>query len=400
MFLPGAFVGDTVAADVDDTQKVLRGAVVELLTRSPDRREVATPCDGCDWLSITEKAQLAAKVQIVTSALEHLGSIPKDAYTLRTPVPSPQPLGYRRRAVLHTATEGKAFRLGFFGRGTHERIPLTSCPAMSKELLTLAKVIEEPLSVIGRDIETVTLINEGEETAFSVHLKGLIKPRHAEATQSAMRKARSRGAVLVPSEGSPRTFGKPALKSISPLHPHLPLYLRPDGFAQANPDANVALVTSALYELAPTETDRVLELYCGNGNFTFALAQVAREVLGVESSAVGVELAQKSAQGGGVQNVRFVQGDALKVSRNFAKEGQQFDLLLVDPPRTGVNGIADLARALGVRRVVYVACDPAALARDAGDLRDQGFAPLALQVIDMFPQSHHVEAVMSFERKS
>lgn len=386
-------------AEVDDTQRVLRGAVVKLSKQSASRRAVAEPCDGCDWLEITEHAQLQAKQEIVLSALEHLGSIPRDTYAHRTAVPSPQALGYRRRAVLHTASEGKEFRLGFFGRGTHERIPLTNCPAMAKPLLSLAKLLEEPLAPIGRDIETVTLIAEGDDTAFSVHLTGLIKPRHEEATQSAMRKGRSRGCVLVPSEGSPRLYGKPALKTLSPLHPHIPLYLRPDGFAQANPDGNVALVTSALYELGPTEKDSVLELYSGNGNFTFAIAQLAKDVVGVEASAVGVELAHKSAQGSGVKNIRFVQGDALKVSRGLSTEGRSFDLLLVDPPRTGAQGIAQLARSLGVRRVVYVACDPAALARDAGDLRAAGFDPLALRIVDMFPQTHHIEAVMSFERK-
>jgi len=204
--------------------------------------------------------------------------------------------------------------------------------------------------------------------------------------------------VLVPKEGSPRVLGKPALRSYSPLRPEVPLYLRPDAFAQAHAEANVGLVTAAVYELAARDSDSVLELYSGNGNFTFPLAAGSASVLGVESSPVGVEMAQRSAREGGVGNVRFIQGDARKACDGLVAEGRKFDVCLADPPRAGAPGLAKWMTALGVRRVVYVACDPASLARDAAGLVEAGYKPLALQVVDMFPQTHHVEAVMAFER--
>ena len=175
-----------------------------------------------------------------------------------------------------------------------------------------------------------------------------------------MRSLRLEGAVLVPKEGSPRVIGKPVLRSLSPLRPEVPLYLRPDAFAQAHAEANVGLVTSAVHELAPRETDSVLELYSGNGNFTFPLAASAASVLGVESSPVWVELAQRSAREGGVANVRFVQGDARKVCEGLIARGQA-----VRPVRwrilrgRGLRGSHAGIKALGVKRVVYVACDPA-----------------------------------------
>jgi 23S rRNA (uracil1939-C5)-methyltransferase len=114
---------------------------------------------------------------------------------------------------------------------------------------------------------------------------------------------------------------------------------------------------------------------------------------------VAIELARRSARVGEVKNVRFIQADVKKTAEALVKEGARFDLLLADPPRTGAPGIAAWARGLGVRRLVYVACDPAALARDAGELRRAGYRPIALQLLDMFPQTHHVEAVMSFEQE-
>ena len=222
-------------------------------------------------------------------------------------------------------------------------------------------------------------------------------PRHVEAAEAAVRALRLEGAVVVPKEGSPRVIGKPVLRSVSPLRPEVPLYLRPDAFSQAHAEANVGLVTSAVHELAPRESDAVLELYSGNGNFTFPLAASAASVLGVESAPASVELAPRSAREGGVANVRFVQGDARKVCEGLIREGKRFDLALADPPRTGAPGLARWLKALGVKRVVYVACDPGSLARDAAGLVEAGYKPLALQVVDMFPQTHHVESVMSFE---
>jgi 23S rRNA (uracil1939-C5)-methyltransferase len=252
--------------------------------------------------------------------------------------------------------------------------------------------------------------------------------------------------VLTPKEGSAVSFGHPVLKTTAPLRPEVPLYFRPDGFAQANEAANAELVRAAMVLTAGIDgrsderrpagvisapignggaaavdgtgtaasapvggdrassqdeaalTGRVLELYSGNGNFTFALAARAREVLAVESGAVSVELARRSAREATLSNVRFIQGDTRKVVDGLVKEGQRFEVLFLDPPRTGAKGCDQWARALEVSRVVYVACDPAALARDAKALKAAGFRPEALRIVDMFPQTRHVEAVLSFSR--
>ncbi|MDY7231116.1 class I SAM-dependent RNA methyltransferase [Hyalangium rubrum] len=398
VFVPGAFPGDVVRVQLEQQGKVLRGLLEQVVTPSKDRRASPCPlnteCGGCDWLELAEPAQRAAKQEIVLSTLEHLGRLQRDRFTVRPLLVAPRDFGYRRRAVLHFAKGA----LAYFGRRSHERVPVSECGALTPVLAPLPGRLAPLLKPLSKDAEEVHLLAEGAKASFAVMMTGLVTARHVEAAEAAVRALRLEGAVLVPKEGSPRLIGKPALRSLSPLRPEVPMYLRPDSFSQAHAEANVGLVTSALYELAPRETDSVLELYSGNGNFTFPVAATAASVLGVESSPVGVELAQRSAREGGVANVRFIQGDARKACEGLRVEGQRFDLCLADPPRTGAPGLALQVSALGVKRVVYVACDPASLARDAAGLVEAGYKPLALQVVDMFPQTHHVEAVMSFER--
>ncbi|NOK08638.1 class I SAM-dependent RNA methyltransferase [Corallococcus exercitus] len=401
VFVPGAFPGDTVRVLLEAQGKVLRGQLRQVLAdgaeRVSSRCVYSDACGGCDWLELAVTAQRSAKQEIVLSTLEHLGRLKRSAFTVRPLMVAPRDWGYRRRAVLHGAGKGA---LGYFGRRTHERIPVDVCPALTPVLTALPGKLAPLLKPLAKDTEEVLLLAEGDKAAFAVNMSGPVTARHLEAAEAAVRALRLEGAVLVPKEGSARLIGRPVLRSLSPLRPEVPVYLRPDAFAQAHAEANVGLVTAALYELGAKETDSVLELYSGNGNFTFPLAGTAGSVLGVESSPVGVELAQRSAREGGVANVRFVQGDARKVCDGLVAEGRSFDLCLADPPRAGAPGLAKWMRALNVRRVVYVACDPASLARDAAGLVEAGYKPVALQVVDMFPQTHHVEAVMSFEREA
>ena len=403
VFIPEALPGERVRVELLEDDGVLRGRVVERLVDAPGRRKAPCPvadrCGGCDWQHLEDGAQLRARVEIVQSTLQHVGRILPGAYELLPPVTSPAALAYRRRAVFHFFKSDGAWKLGLFERGTHRGVALGGCPALVPTLDAWLPEVEAHLSPVAESISAVHLLAEGDVRALSLELKGPVKPRLRELAERLVRASRASGAVLVPASGPPVLMGKPVLRGVAPLRPDVPLLLRPDGFAQANAGANEGLVRAALELLAPsTFHGEALELYSGNGNFSFGLAARVTALTAVESSPVGVDLAQRAAREAQVSNLRFMQGDALKVARGRAGEGRQFPLLLADPPRTGAPGLASVATALAVERLVYVACDPAALARDAAGLQRAGFQPRALQVVDMFPQTHHVEAVMSFAR--
>lgn len=392
VFVSGALPGELVLARLDDGGAVRRAELLRVLEASPARRTppcpIAGECGGCDWMHVADDAQLAAKEAIVVSTLEHVGGLAPDAYLRSPPIRAPAPLGYRRRATLHPV----GGRLGFFGRRSHTRVPVDECMALTPPLAKLPGVLSEALGPVLKDVEEVRLLEGEGRVAISVHLKGGAKPRHRAALEALLGGGVIDGAVLASGAKEPVTLvGAPVLEVDG-------VAMRPDAFAQTHEAVNRALVRRAVEWLELSGRERVLELYSGNGNFTFAVAAQAASVLAVESAAVSVRLAQAGAarQGGG--RVRLVQGDSATIAFGLVKEAQRFDRLLVDPPRAGAPGVERWASGLLVSRVVYVACDPASLARDAAALASRGFRPLALQVADMFPQTHHVEAVMLFGR--
>jgi 23S rRNA (uracil1939-C5)-methyltransferase len=209
-----------------------------------------------------------------------------------------------------------------------------------------------------------------------------------------------RGVVLTVEGTSPVVVGDPVLRlERRPGAPGAGLQrTRPDVFQQANRGGTVRLVEIAMELLEPSDED-VLELFCGAGNFTGALAETARTVAAVERQGPSLDLARRDLEG---RNVRFFAGDALALARAFARErgpqARRFGRALLDPPREGARGAGPALRDLGVPRVVYVSCDPATLARDVRELGQCGYRVSAVQPVDMFPQTHHVEAVVSLVR--
>ena len=389
VFVEGALPFERVRAAVTQG-KVLRGELLEVLTANPARRTPACPladrCGGCDWLHFDERAQREAKQQAVIAALDHLGGIAPGTYQQLPMVSGAQAMGYRRRAVMHAANGG----LGFFGRRSHERVRVDNCPALTAGLATLPKRLGELLASVSTDLEELRLLESGGRVAVALVLKKPPRPKVRQAAEELLAGKLVHGVVLVVPNGALEAFGEVELHDGETL-------LRPELFAQANAEVNAELVRSAISLLAPAKHERVLELFSGNGNFTLPLSRAAKEVVAVESSRGSVALGQKAARAAGVGNLRWIEGDALKTAKGLSAEAQ-FDCLLLDPPRTGAPGIAAVARQVGARRVLYVACDAAALARDAKELAQHGYEPKTLQVFDLFPQTQHTETIFLWAR--
>jgi 23S rRNA (uracil1939-C5)-methyltransferase len=153
------------------------------------------------------------------------------------------------------------------------------------------------------------------------------------------------------------------------------------------------LTTTLLQLCAPHDTQRIVELYCGAGNLSVALARGARELIGIEHNGVAVIAAQANAARAGLTNTRFVQNAVLAGVQQLLQDQVRCDVLVLDPPRTGAAEVIDLLPQLGASAIAYVSCDPATLARDLRRLCAYGYRLQAVKPLDMFPQTYHVETI-------
>ncbi|MDX1555520.1 MAG: 23S rRNA (uracil(1939)-C(5))-methyltransferase RlmD, partial [Xanthomonadales bacterium] len=183
-----------------------------------------------------------------------------------------------------------------------------------------------------------------------------------------------------------------------PMH-DVTIRFQPADFVQVNAEINRKMVDRVLDLMALTRNDRVLDLFCGLGNFTLPMARYAGEVVGVEGDAGLVERAMENAAGNDVENARYHRADLKQAPGEAAWLAQPYDKVLVDPPRSGAEEMLPHISATGARRLVYVACNPVSLARDAAILKnDFGFSLEGAGIIDMFPHTDHVESVAILER--
>jgi len=396
LFIPGAFPTERVRVRLEASGKVLRGHLEAVLVASSERREAPCPladrCGGCDWMQLSPDSQRREKERLVVDALVRIGHIVSGSFEVLPTAGTGTDVGTRRRAVLHWGSQG----LGYFGRRSHALVAVEHCPALVPALEALPGQLHGPLEAIGASLKAVHLLAEGTAVSVALELKHPVRPRSREVAQGLVRTGAAQGVTLLEPGGHAEEVGRPALHAPAPGRPDLLLRLRADGFTQAHVSGVEVLVQRALELLHPTQADRALELYAGNGTFTFALSGRVASVVAVEFSALSLALGAGAGRAGHVENVRWVQGDAMRVCAGLQKEGARFDVLLVDPPRTGAPKLSQYVQPLGIRSLVYVGCDAGSMARDAGRLVAAGLRLRTVQLVDLFPNTHHVEALLAF----
>ena len=376
VFVPRAAPGDRVRATVTEEHKSFARAQLDaVLEPGPGRVEppcslfTSGACGGCQWQHMSAETQHAAKEAIVGAALRRLVDAGLAIEPLRAPVPA---LGWRRRARLHWVRPRRASAalIGFFAPGSRHVTDVDRCPqldsALGDALAAIRRVLAPALTGRG-EIDVVA-----GEGGVHVTVRGPCAPTAARALADAPEIA---GVRL-----GRRQFGATSVALEAGLE------AAAGDFAQASTAGNAALLEIVDQATRAREGGRVLELYAGSGNLTRVLARGADAV-------VAVERAQPIAppEGG---NVSFRQGAAEEEVSILARHGERFDLVVLDPPRTGAAETCRLLPRLGAPRVVYVSCDPATLARDAAALVAAGYAPVRAWPIDMMPQTAHLEVVL------
>lgn len=400
VFVEGGLPGEQVTARVVRARsKLIEARLERLLQASAERREPACRytelCGGCSLQHMPRQTQLQIKQQALAQQLQHFAGLQPQQWM--RPLIGPE-YGYRQRTRLSMRWDVQARRLvvGYRQRASSELVEVSQCPILTPVLESLLQELPEVLQQLEAraGLGHVELIGGACPGMLVRHLQ----PLPPADTQRLLALAARHGMAcyLQSDAASVSRIGEGGGS---------PAYLLPDqqlefrfaagDFTQVNADINQQMVNQALAWLAVQPGERVLDLFCGVGNFALPLAQAGALVTGVEGSAEMVERATGNASLNGLGNVHFFQADlSNSLETDWLQAG--FQAALLDPPRDGAAElVATLARN-GLQRILYVSCNPATLARDAGILAAAGYRLVQLGIMDMFPQTAHVEAMALF----
>lgn len=382
------------------------GRVETVLEASPDRVEPKCAhfaiCGGCSWQHISLDAQIRYKQQILLENLQHIGKVQPE--TVFEPLTA-DGWGYRRKARLSArwVRKKQVALVGFREKAGGLVAEISRCeilhPLVGERITDLQALVT---SLDARETlpQIEVAIGDDEVVALVVrHMEPL-----SEADLSKLQNfAREFQFELYLQPAGPQSMHKVVgERELYYGHPQFDTRVRfePLDFIQVNQSLNRKMVIRALDLLAVQPTDTVLDLFCGLGNFTLPLARQAAQVIGVEGDQAMVERARAAAQANGLYNTDYYACNLM--AEDLSKEPwlkRTYDRILLDPPRAGAKEVIPHLGKLKAKRIVYVSCDPATLARDAGELvNTQGYKLLGAGVMDMFPHTAHVESIAVFER--
>lgn len=396
VFVESALPGDRVRVELGATRKRVQYAnLLEILAPSDARvgsRCEIERCGGCVLRSVSASMQGHLKRQAVLDALRRIGGL--DATEKLGAVHQfADGWANRHRVRLHAVWD-QGWTLGYFERGSRRLVPLSKCPVVWPELETLALSTQLALRALPREakIDEVELAfsrRDGRGGAKIYSSGSLAVFRKSldwfEASQLC-------GVEIEATDGRWR-HGNLELRYDHRRADEFDLRFEPGLFTQAYPQANDALVDAVLMAVRPRETPRVLELHAGIGNFSVPLARSGAHVVAYERNRRAAILGRRNGRAPGLEVEVHAENDTVAIATL-----DQFDVVLLDPPRAGAREVTEALRDKGPGRVVYVSCDPATLARDAATLLAGGYQLASLEAFDMFPQTPHVETLAVFSR--
>ena len=395
VFVPITAPGDIVSLrEVRKRRGVHFAELDKLIESSAQRRDPPCPwfgrCGGCQWMHMDYGSQIRWKEDVFKQALRGIAHL-KDLPSIRVH-PSPDEFEYRFRARLQI----KGLAVGFFRRGSNSIVPWDRCMLLPEALNSTVTDLRDWL----RDNGTHPTL-ESCEVALSpvdgsISLNWIIDNLNgncdtARMIMDGMEDTAIRGEVNLAGQAAHDSRGAAiAAKGGSlPLEVEkIRMWASPGTFFQVNPEVNKVLVNRALTHLQSRDSRSLLDLYCGNGNFSLPAAAAGMKAVGVEASP-GAILDARSAS---APDNRFIEMDT---SRFLEQDFAQSDAVIVDPPRTGLP--LEVAKLLGAKRfpcLIYISCEPSTLARDLARLTEAGYVISDIELFDMFPQTFHSEALV------
>ena len=415
VFVANAIAGEKYMIRIEKVGKTwASGKITEILEKSPHRvqREcpISASCGGCDFWHMDYEEETRLKAERVRQCLNRIGG---ESLAEMPILAAPTCTGYRNKAQYPVASKKGRLYAGFFKAGTHTVVENDRCLILPDETEQVRQIVVDYVNhyriaaydeatgkgllrhiyvrrgaVSGRVL--VCLAVNGRKIPHSEDLIGRLQAVEGFTTLVLSVNTKDTNKVLGDEEIV--LYGKGFIEdTLCGLN----FRLSARSFYQINHHQAQRLYEAAIAQAEITEKDLVLDLYCGVGTITLCMAKAAGKVMGVEVVEQAVADAKDNAKRNGIENAEFFCGDAGKAALKLEQEGIKPDVVVVDPPRKGLNGdtIEALAR-MSPRRIVYVSCDPATLARDVALLKDRGYKLKNAQAADLFPRCSHVESIV------
>lgn len=424
VFVPGAAAGDKLRVQVlKPGRDFSYGKIMEILTPSPDRIQPDCPnfgrCGGCVFRHISYAAECTAKEQRVRDALQRIARL--NPALVRPILAAQNPLRYRNKVQFPLAldTQGK-LAVGFYAPRSHRLVACEGgdCPLQPAAFQQAVQALQDWHQQVGESVYEeatgqgrlrhlylrqamssgdvmVCVVVNGNGLHREDLLLRLLRDRVDGLKSVVVNSNRARGNAVL----GPRCRTLWGADALTDTLCGLQFSISPLSFYQVNREQ-----AERLYALAGTlanlhGSETLLDLYCGTGTIGLSMASQAGQVMGVEVVPQAVEDARRNAARNGIQNARFFCEDADAAAARLAAEGLQPDVVILDPPRKGcAPAVVHTVAAMAPRRVVYVSCDPATLARDLAAFAQLGYTTREATPVDMFPRTAHVETVVLMSR--
>jgi 23S rRNA (uracil1939-C5)-methyltransferase len=420
VFIPNAIAGERCTVRIEVAKKNwAAGKMVEILERSPHRINrvcpVAKLCGGCDLQHMDYAEEIRMKAERVRQCLNRLGGENLEKVEI---LAAEDTTCYRNKAQYPvSAKNGRAYA-GFFKAGTHQVVENERCGILPREMDDVKNAV---IGYMNR--HKVTAYDEAARAGLVRHIyvrRGAVSGQVLVCLAINGRDIPKKSALIdelkkipgfatlvlsVNTKKGNAVLGDEFITLYGPGYIEdtlcgLNFRLSPRSFYQVNHTQAQRLYNAAISQAQITKDDTVLDLYCGVGTITLCMAKAAGKVIGVEVVEQAVADAWDNAKRNGIENAEFFCGDAGQAALELEKNGVKADVVVVDPPRKGLN--ADTIEALhrfAPRRIVYVSCDPATLGRDVALLKEKGYRVQNALACDLFPRTVHVESVVCLSRE-
>ena len=407
IFVSGALPGEKIRFSFRPHKKNHDdGNLVEVLEASPDRIEPKCKhygvCGGCSFMHLSSEKQIEEKQKVLIDGLKHIGKV--EANEVLPPLTT-NPWGYRRKARLGVKYVYKKEKVlvGFRERSAPYLAELEQCEVLHPDAgmrLTSFATLIRGLSCYEK-IAQIEVAIADDVSAFV--FRNLVELTDDDKEQLIAYAKKESIAIYLQPKGP---------DTVTPLYPENPrlqytlsdynvtLDFEPTDFTQVNQDINPKMIKLALELLDLNDNDKVLELFCGLGNFTLPMARSAKQITGVEGDADLIKRANKNAENNGISNTDLHVANLMEDVSECSWLTGDYDKLLLDPPRSGAKEMMPYLAKMNIKHIVYVSCNPSTLSRDAGTLvNEMGYTLEKTGIMDMFPHTAHVESIALFTKK-